>query len=204
MAALRLRLQQPLLAEDVAARAITDASALVRAVARQDFDAVTGDQVTLPGGGREITLPQRPVTAVTAVVELAEVGDQEYPATEGTHYRRVDDRLIKPRPPRLQPGMVPAQSVTWSRPWACGLWAPWVKVTYSHGYATPPPWLTTIVLDAAVVYATNPQGLRSETVGAESWTWATESLQAPTALLDTIKARLAAAGARRGGAFSIG
>jgi hypothetical protein len=58
---------------------------------------------------------------------------------------------------------------------ASGRWpygARTVTVTFSHGYATPPPALRSLCLDLAAVTFRNPVGVRSYTVGAESVTYA--------------------------------
>ena len=54
----------PNVADGVARSAIRRASALVRAIARQQFDFVTADEVLLVGGGQDLTLPERPVFGV--------------------------------------------------------------------------------------------------------------------------------------------
>lgn len=53
-----------------AASLLADASALVRSYTRQDFDLVTGDTVVLRPVGTTLTLPHRPVVAVTSVVGI--------------------------------------------------------------------------------------------------------------------------------------
>lgn len=53
-----------------AAAFLADASALIRRYTKQDFEAVSGDVVTLRPIGTTIRLPQRPVTAVNSVSAL--------------------------------------------------------------------------------------------------------------------------------------
>jgi hypothetical protein len=205
-AQLRDHLQNADLDEQAAARAIASASALVRAVARQSFDFVAGDTVTLAGGEREIVLPQRPVIVnggnPLTVVELGDVDATGVPAVEGRHFRRVGSRLIKANRSRHN-AFIGAEHIAWPP----GLWAPWVQVTYSHGYATDadvPAELTTVVLDTAATYASNPEGLRAISLDGEvTLTYGTESLQAPKDLVDNLRARLRGIGVRRGGAFSV-
>ncbi len=205
-AQLRNHLQNADLDEQAAAQAIASASALVRAVARQQFDFVTGDTVTIPGGQRELVLPQRPVVVDTGhpltVVELGDVDAAGVTAVAGRDFRRVGSRLIKANRSRFN-AHIGAEHIAWPP----GIWAPWVQVTYSHGYATDadvPAELTAVVLDAAATYASNPEGLRAIALDGEvTLTYGTESLRAPQSLVDDLRARLRGIGVRRGGAFTV-
>ena len=208
---LRDRLQDQSLDAGAAQQAIDDASALLRAVARQDLDVITTETIDLAGGGRELTLPQRPLVVDVAhpltVVELADIGSSGVTVTDGLHFRRVGNRLIKAwRSRGSHAGLVPRVSTDYV-PAPPGLWAPWVRVTYSHGYADAgavPAEITGLVLDAATVYASNPTGLRSVALDGEvTLTYAGESLSAPRSLADDLSRRLSRIGVRRGAAFSI-
>jgi hypothetical protein len=171
---LRARLQSPGLDDTTAARAIADASALVRAVAGQSFDYVENDTVELAGNGYDLILPQRPL--VVDVSHPVTVTERRYGTIfsptllEGYIYRRIGGVLRR-----------------YYRPWADT-----VRVTYTHGFhVTVPDWLTSLVLDAAMMYATNPQGLRSETVGGITQVWARESItNASDTVAELVKGRL--------------
>jgi hypothetical protein len=80
------------------------------------------------------------------------------------------------------------------------VWAPRVKVTYSHGYHTVPDDIIALVLDAAQALMANPAWLRSRTIGGYSETYAVETLGKD--MVDNIAAKLGRTGRRRG-AFSV-
>lgn len=207
---LRNHLNNQAIPDAVATQAIANASAVIRAVARQTFDFVQGDVITVEGGEKDLTVPQRPLVVDGAnpltVVAMDDLGRFPVTLTEGVNFRRLGDVLSmrsrsmwQPRPNPVGGYLGRVQS------WPLGVWAPLVKLTYSHGYAVCPDWLTEIALDTAAAYATNPQGLRSETVGQITLTWASQSLRTSHELVDSVRTKLAAAGVLRGGggAFSI-
>lgn len=199
----------PDVGDGVARSAIRRSSALVRAVARQTFDFVTDDVVVLTGGERDLVLPERPVfvdaTHPLSVVELDDLQVSEVPAVEGQGFSRVGERLVKRHRSMYQPGVsLQPFAGLYGQSWPLGIWAPFVRVTYSHGYLSPPEWLTAIVLNAATVYATNPESLYSEQVGGITLTWQRASVTAKASLVNQIRDELSAVGIRRGGAFSIG
>lgn len=205
-AQLRTHLQDAALDEQAALQAIASAAALIRAVSKQQLDFVAGDTVVIPGGERELVLPQRPVVVnlgnPLTVVELGDVEATGVTVVEGRHFRRVGSRLIKAQRSRYD-AYAGAEHIAWPP----GLWAPWVQVTYSHGYATDadvPAELTAVALDTAATYASNPTGLRSVALDGEvTLTYGTETLSAPRALVDDLRSRLRGIGVRRGGAFSV-
>lgn len=203
----------------LAQAALNSASALVRAIARQDFDFQSQRTYVLEGGARDLVLPQRPVQIwsqqdVTAgrfptvepltVVEMDDLQRIRVARLEHTHFSVVGDRLRIRWRRQWQPSMqLASQNWLWYQSYPLGVWAPLVEVTYSHGYLTPPAWLTALVLNAAMVYATNPHGLHQETVGGITLVWKNQTVRGPSQLVDQIKAELKAVGLRRGGAFSI-
>jgi len=209
-AQLKTRLQDQTIDDATAQQAIDDASAVVRAVAKQTFDFVADDTVTLAGGLRTLTLPERPILVDAqhplTVVELPDIGGLGVTVSDGVHFRRVGNVLHKQWRSRSMP-MVRTRGHLEYAAVPPGIWSPWVQVTYSHGYATSadvPAELTAVVLDAAVVYASNPTGLRSVALDGEvTLTWAGESLSAPKSLVDDLARRLSKLGVRRGGAFTI-
>ena len=190
----------------MAASAIRRASALVRAVAQQQFDFVANDEVLLVGGNRDLVLPERPVfvddTHPLTVVETDDLQVVSVSSVEGQGFSRVGDRLVKPRPGPFRPYVSPLDAL-YGQSWPIGIWAPYVRVTYSHGYLVAPEWLTAIVLNASTVYATNPESLYSEQVGGITLTWQRASVTAKASLVNQIREELFAVGIRRGGAFSI-
>lgn len=209
-AQLRTQVQDSTLDETVAQQAIDYGVALVKAVSGQDLEFVAGDTVVLAGGARELVLPQRPIvvddTHPLTVVELPDVGVAGVTVTDGLHFRRVGNRLIKQWRSRSMP-MVRTRGHLEYAAVPSGIWSPWVRVTYSHGYAitadVPAEW-TAMVLDAAATRATNPTGLRSVALDSEvTLTYSGESISAPRTLVDDLRTRLRGLGMRRGGAFSI-
>jgi hypothetical protein len=185
--------------EPSATQAITDASGLVRAVARQTFDFVSQETVILAGGEKFLTLPERPlvedVTNPLALTEIGDYGGIDFTLIENRDFTRVGNELT-----RGYPWYLTSRLQGWPHRYARGVWAPRVRVTYSHGYVTIPDDVVAIVLDVAQSLYTNPSGLRSWVTPEYSETYATELLGAAT--VDSLKKRLGVLGHRRG-AFSI-
>lgn len=181
--------------------ALDNASGLIRAVARQQFDFVSQETVILVGTGQILVLPQRPIvvdgTNPLTVTELGDFGAIDFTLVEGRDFVRVGNEL-KRGFPYWWTGT--SRLMGWPLRRPLGVWAPRVQVTYSHGYTTIPDDVVALTLDVAQALYTNPQGLRSMTIDDYSETRATEMLGAAT--VESIKARLGATGRRRG-AFSI-
>ena len=158
-----------------AAMAIRRASARVRKYTRQTITLVESETITLPGNGRVLRLPQRPLvlddTHPLTVVELFGIANVEYTAFEGRDFTRIGTELTRGEawwaPTRLM-------GFPWLRPQ--GIWAQRVRVTYSHGYAEIPDDIVDVVLDLAQMSMTNPQGLRSESIDDYSRTFAAETI----------------------------
>lgn len=155
--------------------ALRRASARVRAYTRQDITFVENDTVMLRGGERVLVLPQHPLFADAShpltVVEVADFSGVEWEAVEDRDFTRFGNELT-----RGHPWQAPTRLMGW--PWSRvqGVWADRVRVTYSHGYQEVPDDILDVVLDLAATNLTNPQGLRSETVGGESITYASETI----------------------------
>ncbi|MCO6011418.1 hypothetical protein NE236_41360 [Actinoallomurus purpureus] len=197
---LTARLRQPLDTTE-ATQALTDASGLVRAIARQTISFVAGDTVILVGGDRTLTLPQRPAVVDDAhpltVVERGVFGGEDIPMVEHRDFERVGNVLTRGYP-WYWTNNTRLMGWPYNRP--LGVWGPRVQVTYSHGYQTIPDDVIAIVLDVAQVLWSNPDGLRSKTVGGYSETYATETLGRD--LVERIRTRLSVTGRRRG-VFSV-
>lgn len=180
-------------------RALDDASGLVRGIGRQVFSFVSQETIDLPGDTQILRLPQRPLVVdgsnPLTVVEVGEFGGLDHVCVEGRDYSRLGNDLK-----RGHPWWHTTRYQGWPHYPILGVWAPKVRVTYSHGYTTIPDDIVAIVLDVAQSLYTNPQGLRSWQVPEYSETYATELLGAAT--VDSIKKRLSAVGRARG-AFTI-
>jgi hypothetical protein len=195
------RLQRSDLDASSAQLAVDHGSGLVRAIARQRFDFVSQETVILRGEERVLTLPQRPAVVdgsnPLTVTELGDFGSISVSMIEDRDYSRIGNELTRGYPwwwnTSTRLGGYPR-----SRP--LGVWAPRVQVTYSHGYATIPDDVVSVVLDAAAVLYDNPTGLRSFTIDDYTETKATEVLGA--AMVDSIRVKLGITGRRRR-AFSI-
>lgn len=175
--------------------AVTGASGLVRAIARQAFDFVSQETVTLSGGGKKLVLPQRPVVVdsgpnLLTVTELGDFGGVNFTCLDGRDYVRLGEELT-----RGQPWYYTVRTLGWPYTRVRGVWAPRVQVTYSHGYQTIPDNVVSLVLDAAAVLYDNPTGLRSVSIDDYSETKATEVLG--TAMVQSIRDKLGMTGDRR-------
>lgn len=124
---------------------LSTASSAVRAYTRQHLTAVADDVATLVPHGQTLTLPQRPVTAVT----LVEVSGDGVTYDEVTDYRARRDTLHR--------------STCWG--WLA-------RVTYSHGYDPIPDDIIDVVCAMAfrgLAKAPVSQDLASEQIGEYSY-----------------------------------
>jgi len=146
--------------------ALRTASAAIRRWVGQDITLVVGDVVNLRGGDRVLSLPQRPALVdddhPLTVVELAEWGSPSQTLTEDLGYSRLDGELTRGHP-------------MYGASYRGCVWAPRVRVTYSHGYAEVPDEIAGVALDLAAATLANPNRLRSETVGGESVVYTVET-----------------------------
>ncbi|MFE2164886.1 hypothetical protein ACFXB3_07400 [Streptomyces sp. NPDC059447] len=155
--------------------ALRRASARVRRYTRQDITLVIGETVDLPGGERVLRLPQYPLLVDNAnpltVVELADFSGVEWTAIEGRDYSRLGNELT-----RGYPWQAPTRLMGW--PWnrPHGVWAPKIRVTYSHGYDEVPDDIVDIVVDLAVMNLSNPGNLREVAIDDYRQTFASESI----------------------------
>lgn len=145
---------------------LRQASSAVRAWTRQTLSVVTGDIITLPGSwSSELELPERPVTAVTAV------------AVDGT---TLDASAYALKLGRLQRTRHDISLLNFDPWYRCGWGGPEraVTVTYTHGYATIPDDVHDVVLEVAALLMGNPGHVRQESLGSYAVTYATETLAA--------------------------
>lgn len=145
------------------------ASGIVRRYTRQTITAVTGDVVTLPGNwGQTLTLPERPVTAVTSVTingsattRYTLIGDDlflgsgsfmpDYGASlSGSDY------LFGPAGSSSGP---PATGPNWQGPQSQ------IVITYDHGYADVPDDIINEVAGMLAIQYESPIGIRMEKIG---------------------------------------
>ncbi|MCW2870889.1 hypothetical protein [Actinacidiphila oryziradicis] len=188
----------------VGTQALMDASGLVRELGRQTYSFVEDETVVLAGGDRVLRLPQRPVvvddTHTITCVELGDFGALTVPLVEHRDWERNGDELTRAYPYYW----ARSRLMGWPYNRPQGTWMPRVEVTYSHGYQVIPPDIVAIVLDVAQALITNPDSLRSKTVGGYSETFDVEHLRSRLTadLIDNIRYKLAGTGRRRG-AFSV-
>ncbi|MFJ5973516.1 hypothetical protein [Streptomyces sp. NPDC093060] len=155
--------------------ALRRASARVRRYTRQDITFVENDTITLPGGGKVLWLPQYPLVVDGAhpltVVEIADFSGVEWDAIENRDYSRIGNELT-----RGYPWQAPTRLMGW--PWnrAQGVWAPKIRVTYSHGYAEVPEDIVDVVLDLATMNLANPENLRQISIDDYQRTFASETI----------------------------
>lgn len=141
---------------------LDDASALVRGYTGQSFELVEDETVTLPATGGRITLPGRPVNAVASVVAVG--GSPALPSFTVADWAFDGIGTIK-----LGDGaaVINLPEVWWDDDGYPGTY----EVTYSHGYATVPPDVLSVVCGMITRVFQNPANLRSETVGSYSVTY---------------------------------
>lgn len=155
--------------------AIRRASARVRRYTRQDITFVPGDTIDLPGGERVLRLPQYPLVVNSdnplTVVEVADFSGIEWVALEDRDYSRLGNELT-----RGYPWQAPTRLMGWPYSRAQGVWAPSVRVTYSHGYTEVPDDIMDVVLDLATMNLANPENLRQVSIDDYQRTYASETI----------------------------
>lgn len=140
------------------------ASDAVRDDLRLTVDHVTGDTITMWGDNGEILLlPERPVTAVTSVVldniALTPVV-QDGTSTMQMYDWRPDGRLLR----IVYGGSFYAGELGFK--WPNGV--P-VRITYDHGWTTPPSAFKSVALQLAAQAYVNPEMHSQERVGWVEW-----------------------------------
>jgi hypothetical protein len=155
--------------------ALRRASARVRRYTRQDITFVIGDTIDLPGGERVLRLPQYPLVVDSGnpltVVEVADFSGIEWTALEDRDYSRLGNELT-----RGYPWQAPTRLMGWPYNRAQGVWAPKVRVTYSHGYTEVPDDIMDVVLDLATMNLANPENLRQVSIDDYQRTYASETI----------------------------
>jgi len=154
--------------------ALRIASAAIRRYTRQTITFVANETALLEGGERVLKLPQRPLVVDAShpltVVEIPDGSGIEVPAVEERDFIRQGSELR-----RSEPSYATTRTMGW--PWGrpLGIWADRVRVTYSHGHTEIPDDIVGVCLDLAAATLSNPNRLRSETVGGESLTYTVET-----------------------------
>lgn len=155
--------------------ALRRASARVRRYTRQTITLVENETVLLAGGETTLRLPQRPLvvdgTHPLTVIELADGGGADLTVVEDRDYTRLGSELT-----RGEPWVAQDRLMGWPGRRVRGVWAPRVRVTYSHGYAEVPDDIVDIVLDLATMNLSNPENLRSVAIDDYSRTFASETI----------------------------
>ncbi|MFR9796629.1 hypothetical protein ACL02U_12095 [Streptomyces sp. MS06] len=170
-----MRLDAGSLSSTQADLALRRASARVRRYLGQDISLVADDTIEVPGGERVLAVPQRPLvvdgTHTLTVVEISVPGSVETTLTENRDFTRLGNELT-----RGYPWYAPTRTMGW--PWRQqqGVWAPKVRLTYSHGYAEIPDDIVDVVLDLASMNLSNPENLRSISIDDYARTFASETI----------------------------
>lgn len=158
------------LTADQAARAgalLVDASAQVRSYCRQDFDLVEDDTVVLRPIGNELTLPQRPVLAVSSVTALSGQTDVADVTLSGWQWDGIDTINL------YGLSAVVVNLPEWFNDIGSGPGT--YRVTYDHGYTTTPDDLIGIVcgmVNRVLTAPTMTEGYQGERAGPFGYTMA--------------------------------
>jgi hypothetical protein len=155
--------------------ALRRASARVRRYTRQDITFVAEDIVDLSGGGRVLRLPQYPLLVDEShplnVVEVADFSGAEWTAMEDRDFSRLGNELT-----RSYPWQASTRLMGWPGTAPQGVWAPKVRVTYSHGYDEVPDDIVDVVLDLATMNLANPGNLREAAIDDYRRVFASETI----------------------------
>lgn len=176
-------------ATDRATLLLDAATAAIQTYCRQSFTQATTTAVFPGSFGSALVLPERPVTAVSAVsigdtvlaVDTDWVWDGAHTLYRGT---KVDGVLSVNGPDYLINGWG-----DWGGPGAQ------VSVTYTHGFATIPGVVKGVCLALAARTLGSPDGVNSESVGSYSVSYsrtggAVSLLDEERALLDRYRVRV--------------
>lgn len=153
---------------------LAGASARVRTYTGQDFTAVEDDVVQVKARNGIARLPQRPVTAVTAVVDLS--------ANAVAHTWLNDDRV-----------QVGTSALNWFEvePWRNAV--PELRVTYDHGYEEIPGDVVDVVCSmVARSLARGPDSgaIQSESIAGYSYSIGSSAAAGSVGLLNDERAAL--------------
>lgn len=155
--------------------ALRRASGRVRKYTRQDLTFVENDTIEVPGGSRVLAVPQRPLVVDSdhplTVIELADFSGIEWVAVEDRDYSRIGNELT-----RGFPWQAPSRLMGYPFSRTLGVWAPKVRLTYSHGYRDVPDDILDVVLDLATMNMSNPENLRAVTIDDFTRTYAAETI----------------------------
>lgn len=155
--------------------ALRRASARVRRYTRQDITFVANDVIVVPGGTRVLRVPQRPLVVDVdhplTVTEIADFSGIEWTALENRDFSRIGSELT-----RGYPWQAPSRLMGY--PWTrqLGVWAPKIRLLYSHGYTDVPDDILDVVVGLATMNMTNPEGLRSVVIDDYQRTYAAETI----------------------------
>ncbi|MFG2001688.1 hypothetical protein ACGFNU_21310 [Spirillospora sp. NPDC048911] len=143
---------------------LDDASALVRAYTGQAFSLTEDEEITLPAISGKITLPQRPVIDITHVIAVG--GSDALP-----DFAVVDWMFDGIETIRVGSGgfVINLPEAWWDDEDG---YPGTYRVTYSHGYATVPGDVLSVVCGMALRTLTSPTtagGVVSETIGSYSY-----------------------------------
>jgi hypothetical protein len=178
----------------VAPELLRDASAKIRAYTRQTFDHVVDDVATLRPIGTKLTLPQRPVLAVSSVVAISGYDGVPDVTLSGWQFDGIDTIDVY--------GL---SSVILNLPewWSDLNGGPGTyRVTYDHGYATTPDDIVAKACELVTRVLTSPsqaEGMGSERAGPFGYSMApgAGSAGASVRLTKADRDDLAEAGYRR-------
>jgi hypothetical protein len=123
--------------------------------------SISEETTTFVADGSGTTLLRLPTMKLTDVAEI-----------------RVDDAVIDPDEYRWNTGGLIQRTLGWPRLFRC------VQVDATHGYPVIPDAVRAVVLSLAARYYTNPDGLRSKTVGQISRTYVIETMRGDLAQLE--------------------
>lgn len=141
---------------------LADASALVRAYTRQDFDFVEDDVLITRPVGVELRLPKTPVTEVSSVVGLG--GNAQQTVTlAGWQFDGIDIVDLTGTD-----GQVLNLPEWWHEGWGTNTY----RVTYSHGYLTVPEDVLAVLCAMVLRVLLSPSlisGMVGENIGKYSY-----------------------------------
>jgi len=152
------------------------ASELIRSHVGQTITQVTGDVVTLTPAHGKLTLPERPVTAVTALERLyrptglwtpVDAGDWTWDPETGTVFSTAGFNYYSGDP-------------WWPAEWPYG--GPYMRVTYDHGLEDVPASVAGATASLAAKMYNMPPGIVSERNGQRGANFRAEDFLSPIEL----------------------
>jgi hypothetical protein len=153
---------QTTVTNSAAKSALDIATAQIQGACGQQFVYVVDDDVTLPGGTEKLVLPGAPVISISSVTTW------DYTDLVGIP-QAVDGAWIRSGATLIWRGGLSRLNSSPALPYFGNVWPYYVRVVYTHGYATIPDDVKGCCLLLAAEIYTSPSGAHYESIDDFAW-----------------------------------